>query len=102
MRGNNISKKEKISFRCINCGLWFPGKPNRIGLCDLCKTALENDKKMIINKCPTCNRDLEEILDKDGFLIDRWCSKCGIHLSIFDLEVEKEKKEVNLDKWIKK
>jgi predicted RNA-binding Zn-ribbon protein involved in translation (DUF1610 family) len=71
-----------------------------MGLCDLCKTALENDKKMIINKCPTCNQELREIVDKRGFLETRWCDKCGKPWSIFDLEIEGETKKINLDKWI--
>lgn len=54
----------------------------------------------VIKDCPTCGRELEEITDKDGFLIDRWCNKCGISWSIFDLEIQEGKKD-NLDKWIK-
>ena len=54
----------------------------------------------IIKDCPTCNRPLEEITDDNGFLIDRWCNKCGTHWSIFDL-IYTEKKKSNLNKWIK-
>ena len=75
-------------------------KANKMELCDLCKMALENDKKTIIKKCPTCNRDLEEITGDKGVFIDRWCNKCGIPWSIFDLEIKEEKKKVNLDKWM--
>lgn len=54
----------------------------------------------VIKDCPTCNQPLEEITNDNGFLIDRWCNKCGIHWSIFDLKY-KEKKKSNLNKWIK-
>ena len=54
---------------------------------------------MIINNCPICDQKLEEIIDKNGFIIDRWCNKCGTHWSIFDLKVE-ENKKTNLEKWI--
>ena len=75
-------------------------KANKMGLYDLCKIALENGREMIIKKCPTCNRDLEGITDDNGVFIDRWCNKCGIHWSIFDLEIKEEKKKVNLGKWM--
>ena len=49
--------------------------------------------------CPACNQELREVMDKDGFLIDRRCDRCAISLSIFDLEI-KEKKKINLEKWL--
>ncbi len=54
----------------------------------------------VIKNCPICNQKLSKILDKDGFLVDRWCNRCGTHWSIFDLEIKEKKRALNLDKWI--
>ncbi len=54
----------------------------------------------VIKKCPICNRVLEEVTDKDRFLIDRRCNKYGISWSIFDLKYTKKIRPFCLDKWI--
>ena len=53
----------------------------------------------LYENCPACNQELREVMDKDGFLIDRRCDRCGISWSVFDLEI-KEKKKTNLERWL--
>lgn len=55
---------------------------------------------MIINKCPTCNEKLEEVVGDGGVFKARFCNKCGRSWSIFDLKYNKRKKATNLNKWI--
>lgn len=47
----------------------------------------------IIDKCPICNNKLEEIFE-DGYVIDYWCTKCGIYWDLEDLEFTPNQKSV--------
>ena len=48
----------------------------------------------IYKKCPTCSAKLEPIQDKDGYVIDYRCSKCGIGWDHEDLEYEETQKTI--------
>ena len=39
-------------------------------------------------RCTICNSNPEGILDKEDFVIDWFCDKCGISWNLEDLEIE--------------
>ena len=45
----------------------------------------------LIEYCPICNNKLEFIRDKDNFVVEGWCSRCGIMFNSEELLIEKVK-----------
>lgn len=54
--------------------------------------------KKIYEKCPICNSSIEAITNEDEYVIDWYCSKCGISWKLEDLEYEPIQE--SLGKWI--
>lgn len=54
----------------------------------------------IYEKCPCCNFVLEPILDKDGFIIDFWCTQCGISWNLEDLKIKETTPQKTLNDFI--
>ena len=52
----------------------------------------------IYEKCPICNNSLEAITSEDEYVIDWYCSQCGISWKLEDLEYEPIQKD--LKNWI--
>jgi len=50
----------------------------------------------IYEYCPCCNFKIEPILDKDGFIINFWCSQCGLSWKLEDLEIKEHSKQKTL------
>jgi transcription elongation factor Elf1 len=50
----------------------------------------------IYEYCPRCNSKLESILDKDGFIINFWCSQCGLSWKLEELEIKEPTKQKSL------
>lgn len=64
------------------------------------KIHVESKKYVIYENCPICNKGLESILDRDGFVIDYWCNKCGRSYNIDMLEIKEIETQKSLDKWL--
>ena len=45
----------------------------------------------LIKGCPVCNNKIEYIRDKDNFVVEGWCSRCGIMFDSEELLIEKIK-----------
>ena len=45
----------------------------------------------LIEECQVCGKKIEFILDKKGFVVEGWCSKCGIMFDSEELLIEKIK-----------
>lgn len=55
-------------------------------------------EKNFYEKCPLCNNPLESITSEDDYVIDWYCSQCGISWKLEDLEYEPIQKD--LRNWI--